>query len=283
MARRATVILVTIVLWVGVVGLFLVFLTSAAGREGAGLGFGPRVAVVELEGLIVDVRHLLEDLRAHRENPAVRAVVIRINSPGGVVAPTQELARAIHRLRDAGKPVVASFGAVAASGGYYVAVATDRIYANPGTLTGSIGVVSGKLVTRGLRERLGITTDEAHRGANALMFSRNQRFTESQWERVAAFLDRVYDEFVRVLKDKTEKIAIGDPLEKENWLGPVIDGRGPAWPSRRRSPSRWTHRFRRRRSDGASRRARCGRCGSPLRWLRCRPAWSSSSRTWARP
>src|SRR5262249_57432933 len=100
------------------------------GAEGRG-GGGPGVAVVEIEGIIVDGSSAVRELREHAENPAVKAVVLRVNSPGGVVAPTQEIFAAVQRVRKAGKPVVASFGAVAASGGYYVATAADRIYANP--------------------------------------------------------------------------------------------------------------------------------------------------------
>src|SRR5262249_17277082 len=107
------------------------------GPEG-GLAFGPRVAVVELDGVILDVDDIIRDLKSHRDNPFIRAVVVRINSPGGVVAPTQELYQSLLRLREAGKPVVASLGSIAASGGYYVATAADSIFANPGTLTGSI-------------------------------------------------------------------------------------------------------------------------------------------------
>src|SRR5207237_9759453 len=89
-------------------------------------------------------------------NPLVKAVVSRINSPGGVVGPTQELHAAIMRLREAGKPVVASLGAVAASGGYYVAVAADKIYANPGTLTGSIGVIIRLANLDALMKKVGV-------------------------------------------------------------------------------------------------------------------------------
>ena len=96
------------------------------------------------------------ELKAHRENPTVRAVVMRINSPGGVVGPTQELHDAVLRLRQAGKPVVASLGAVAASGGYYVAVAADQIYANPGTLTGSIGVIMQLANFEQLMKKVGV-------------------------------------------------------------------------------------------------------------------------------
>src|SRR5688500_522372 len=120
----------------GVAGLLLLFGSMGRGADGGAPLFGPRVAIVELEGLIAETDDLVRELRQHRDNPSVRAVVIRINSPGGVVAPTQEVYDALLRVREAGKPVVASLGSVAASGGYYVAVAADQIYANPGSLTG---------------------------------------------------------------------------------------------------------------------------------------------------
>ncbi len=151
MSRLGPVMAVTLGLWLAVLALFLV-----AGGEGAPAYFGPRVAVVELEGFILDVQDLLQDLRTYREHPQVRAVVIRINSPGGVVGPSQELYEALRRLRAEGKPVVASLGAVAASGGYYVAVAADRIYANPGTLTGSIGVIMQTANLEQLMKKVGV-------------------------------------------------------------------------------------------------------------------------------
>src|SRR5437870_642542 len=107
-------------IYVAVLLLLLVALAGVRSPEG-GAAFGPQVAVVELEGIILEVDDLVRDLRRHRENPLVRAVVIRINSPGGVVGPTQEVHQAIRRLREAGKPVVASLGSIAASGGYYIA------------------------------------------------------------------------------------------------------------------------------------------------------------------
>ena len=149
---------VALAVYVAVGGLLLVSLASlgSPGAGGSGAIFGERIALVELEGVIVDVGELVRELKGHRDNPAVRAVVIRINSPGGVVAPTQELHTALRRLREAGKPVVASLGAVAASGGYYVAVAADRIYANPGTLTGSIGVIMQLANVHDLLKKVGV-------------------------------------------------------------------------------------------------------------------------------
>ena len=137
-----TVVSITVALWAGVVLLFLAVVSaSLTGSDGPGVAFGPRVAVVELEGIIMDVEDLLRELKAHRENPQVRAVVIRINSPGGVVGPSQELHDALLRVRKAGKPVVASLGAVAASGGYWISMGADAIVAQPSTVTGSIATV----------------------------------------------------------------------------------------------------------------------------------------------
>jgi protease IV len=138
----------------------------------------------------------------------VRAILFRVDSPGGSAVASDAIWRAVVRAREAGKPVIVSMGSVAGSGGYWVSMAADRIVAAPGTITGSIGVVIGKLVVRGLRERLGVTTDEAHRGANALMFSSNQRFTDEQWGAVQRTLDRVYDAFVA-------KVAEGRGLTRE--------------------------------------------------------------------
>jgi len=104
---------------------------------------GDQVAIVPVEGEIFDARPVVDDLRRHSENRAVKAIVVRINSPGGAIVPSQEIFAAIRRVRsDSGKPVVASMDSVAASGGYYVAVACDTIVANPGSITGSIGVIA---------------------------------------------------------------------------------------------------------------------------------------------
>ena len=157
-----------LVIYLGTAALFVAVLSSMFGvaRRGGGALFGERVAIVELEGLIVDVDDQVRELRAYRDNPGIRAVVIRINSPGGAVAPTQELYGAIRRLREAGKPVVASLGAVAASGGYYVAVAADQIYANPGTLTGSIGVVMQMANLNALMKKVGSSTWSSRRASS---------------------------------------------------------------------------------------------------------------------
>jgi protease-4 len=188
---------VTLALWAGVVVLFLVVGSMAVrGPEGAALAFGPRVAVVELDGMILDVEELLRELKVHRENPLVRAVVIRINSPGGVVGPTQELHDALLRLRKAGKPVVASLGAVAASGGYYVAVAADQIYANPGTLTGSIGVIMQTANLESLMKKVGVDYVVVKAGRYKDLGNMSRPMTVEERRLLQTLLDDVHAQFV---------------------------------------------------------------------------------------
>lgn len=104
---------------------------------------GSRVAVIPVEGIIDESRDIIETLHRYRDQNNVRAIVIRINSPGGSVVPSQEIFEEIRKTRrESGKPIVASLDSVAASGGYYIAVGCDRIVANPGSLTGSIGVIA---------------------------------------------------------------------------------------------------------------------------------------------
>jgi protease-4 len=198
--RRVAVIGLTLGLWAGVLILFLVVLAGVLrGPEGGAAGFGPRVAVVELEGLIVDVEDVLKDLRSHRDNPTIRAVVVRINSPGGVVGPTQEIHDALQRLRQAGKPVVASLGAVAASGGYYVAVGADRIYANPGTLTGSIGVLMQMANLQSLMKKVGVEYVVVKAGQFKDMGNFSRPMTVEERRVLQALLDDVHAQFIQAV------------------------------------------------------------------------------------
>lgn len=129
----------------GLAGLFFVFfvilfLALAAILDGDGLPFGDKVAVVEIDGIITEPDTINKQIKDYGERDDVKAIVIRINSPGGGVGPSQEVYKEVKKV-GAKKKVVASMGAVAASGGYYIAAAADKIIANPGTITGSIGVI----------------------------------------------------------------------------------------------------------------------------------------------
>ncbi len=125
----------------------------------------------------------------------MRAILFRIDSPGGSAVASETIWREVVRARDQGKPVIVSMGDVAGSGGYYIAAPADKIVAQPGTLTGSIGVLAGKVVVADLLKKLGITSDSVQRGANAAMFSEFEDFSPAGRERLDAFLDRIYGGF----------------------------------------------------------------------------------------
>jgi protease-4 len=129
-------------------------------------------------------------------------VVLRVNSPGGVVAPTQEIFAAVERVRAAGKPVVASLGSVAASGGYYVAVAANKIYANPGTLTGSIGVVMQLANIEGLMKKVGVDYVVVKAGTYKDIGNFARPLKPEERQVLQGLLDDVYDQFVGAVAER---------------------------------------------------------------------------------
>ncbi|MGA4991913.1 signal peptide peptidase SppA [Nonomuraea bangladeshensis] len=154
-------------------------------------------------------------LRAARRDEHVKAVVFRVDSPGGSYVASDTVWREVVLTRKV-KPVIVSMGDLAASGGYFVSMAADVIVAQPGTLTGSIGVYGGKPVFADLLQRMGISTEMVAEGANAGMFSPSRAFSPEQWERVNAWLDRIYDDFVGKVassrdlsRERTHELARG--------------------------------------------------------------------------
>ncbi|SKA26477.1 signal peptide peptidase A. Serine peptidase. MEROPS family S49 [Marinactinospora thermotolerans DSM 45154] len=148
-----------------------------------------------LGGLTMGSDTVAAALRAARRDPHVRAVVFRVDSPGGSYVASDIIRREVRLTEEAGKPVVVSMGDFAASGGYFVAVGAGTIVAQPGTLTGSIGVFMGKVVLSELLRRVGVASDSVDYGAHAGMFGSDHRFSASEWERVNAMLDHIYDDF----------------------------------------------------------------------------------------
>jgi protease-4 len=150
-------------------------------------------------------------LRAACADEGARAVVLRVNSPGGSYTASDVIWREVVRLRAAGKPVVVSMGDVAASGGYFISAPADVIVVQPGTITGSIGVFMGKPVLRELFGRAGVTTDSVTDGSgapSATMFSSSRPFSEAEWARINEWLDAVYADF-------TDKVASGRRMSAE--------------------------------------------------------------------
>ncbi|MGE0821484.1 MAG: signal peptide peptidase SppA [Candidatus Binatia bacterium] len=154
---------------------------------------------------------LVAAFRAAVEDEEVKAILFRVDSPGGSYVASDTIWRETLRAKEAGKPVVVSMGNVAGSGGYFVAMLAEKIVAQPGTITGSIGVLAGKMLTKELWDKIGVTWDEVHTDANALLWTNLHDYTPEQWAQFQASLDRIYEDF-------TSKAAEGRNLPKEKLL-----------------------------------------------------------------
>jgi protease IV len=194
-------------------------------RKRDGMETSSPIALIEGEGTIIDGDSseggfgggdrtmggdtVAKAIRDATEDKDVKVILFRVNSPGGSATASDQMLQAVRKAQKAGKKVVVSMGNVAASGGYYVSLSADKIFASPSTITGSIGVLSGKIVLGKSYELLGINVREIHEGTNALMQSDAQGFTPEQWAKLNASLDAIYNDF-------TAKVAEGRkmPLEK---------------------------------------------------------------------
>src|SRR5580704_17796619 len=182
-------------------GLALIYATGPIrrGRSGRGpLGGGGGMGSDTISAAI----------RSAARDPQARAIVLRVNSPGGSYVASDTIWREVVRARAGGTPVVVSMGDVAASGGYYISMAADQIVAQPGTITGSIGVLTGKPVAGAALGRAGITSDRITQGAHAAMFSQLEPFSESEWALINDWLDHIYADF-------TGKVATGRAMTPE--------------------------------------------------------------------
>lgn len=176
-----------------------------------------RIGLVEIVGDIEESETAVDQLDRMDRDATVKAVVLRIDSPGGGVAASQEIYDAVQRVRDDGKPVVASMGGVAASGGYYVACAADSIVANPGTLTGSIGVIMSFPNTEELFRKVGVKFETIKTGKFKDVGSMWRPMTDEERTLLQGVLGNVYDQFVDAIVD-------GRGMAREEIL-PYADGR----------------------------------------------------------
>jgi protease-4 len=162
-------------------------------------------------GLIMGSRTVSRAFSAAIEDPEVKAIVFRVDSPGGSYVASDTIRREVVRARKAGKPVIATMGNLAASGGYFVSMAADKVVAHSTTLTGSIGVFAGKPVTRELWNKLGVTFDQVHTSDHARMWSKTHEYTEEEWRLLQDWLDHVYMDF-------TAKAAQGRNMKHQEIL-----------------------------------------------------------------
>lgn len=177
----------------------------------------PRVAVIRVNGPIVggddaDMAWgspssttsgaLMRQFRKARQDDSVQAVLLRVNSPGGSAAATQEAAAELQKLKDLGKPVVVSMGDTAASGAYWLAAYGDKIYANPSTITGSIGVYMSYYDVPGLSEKLGVREEKIKSGPHKDIFSPFRPMTEEERRLTQNMVDDMYEQFVAVVAEQ---------------------------------------------------------------------------------
>jgi protease-4 len=217
-ARRHPILRGLLILALVGVGL-VVAAVGLASLTGGGVGLislGPSVGVLELRGVIADASDAIDTLDRFRRSDGTAAVVVRVDSPGGAVAPSQELYDAVWRLREQ-KPVIASLGNVAASGGYYVASAADVIVADPGTITGSIGAIMSLPLYAPLAEKLGISEQIVKSGPFKDTGHPLRPMTPEERAVLQAMVDDVLTQFV-------EAVARGRGMETER-VRILADGR----------------------------------------------------------
>lgn len=194
---------------IGVMGMAMWMGRSTDGFDGEAVG------VVEIEGAIADARETIESIRQFREDDDIKAIVIRINSPGGAVGPSQEIYREIRKTIGS-KKVVASMGTVAASGGYYIACAADGIVANPGTITGSIGVIMGYTNFRQLLDKIGMVPVVIKSGPYKDTGSPTREMRDDEREILQTIISGIHQQFVTAIaegrkmdREKVESSADG--------------------------------------------------------------------------
>ncbi len=183
---------------------------------------GDKIAVVELFGTIMESGSIIEQFQEYNENESVKAILFHINSGGGLVAPSQEIYQAVRRTRDGGKPVVVSMESVAASGGYYVACGADTIMANPGTTTGSIGVIAEFMNLTDLMDKIGIQYETIKSGRFKDTGSPFRDPTPADRDHLQNWVDDAYQQFVDVVAHE-RNLSMEEVLELAD--GRIFTGR----------------------------------------------------------
>lgn len=205
----------TLILILVIIGLFrLGYLTL--GDKGLPWAEKDRIALIEINGVITESEETIDNLRKYSQEEGVKGIVLRIESPGGGVVPAQEIYREVLAIKEKGKPVVVSMGNVGASGGYYIACAATKIFANPGTITGSIGVIMALSNIEELLGKLGLKTTVIKSGKHKDMGSPLRPLSEEERAILQKLLDDVHYQFIKAVAqgrklplDKVKELADG--------------------------------------------------------------------------
>ena len=205
-------------LWWGLGSFFALLIAFRAGAMLNGLGsqgIGKKVGIIQVSGPILSSNPTVKDLENFRNRKDISAILVRIDSPGGLVAPTQEIYEKIKTIKEE-KPIIASMASVAASGGYYIALGADTIIANPGTIVGSIGVIMNYPVMTKFLDKVGIEFETVKSGDLKDVGSYSREVTEADRKHLNEMVDDMYSQFVNVVsqnrslsKEEVKKIADG--------------------------------------------------------------------------
>ena len=205
--------------WFVYIFLGLLVLSAVLGRMGAKdvlYDSEETLALVEINGMINDSSDIVRQLRSYRRDDDIKGIILRIDSPGGAVAPSQEIYEEVLRIRAANKKIYASMGSLAASGGYYIACPVDRIFANPGTLTGSIGVIMAFTNAEKLIEKIGLQAEVIKSGRLKDVGSPMRKMTKEERRYLQKVADDVHAQFIEAVSkgrnlkpEETRQLADG--------------------------------------------------------------------------
>ncbi len=200
----------------------IVMVFTESDTEDVSSGTAGTIAIVEINEAIISSERIVHQIKRYRENTNVGAIVVRVESPGGGVSASQEIYQEIKKTRESGKPIVVSMGAVAASGGYYIAVGASKIVANPGSITGSIGVISQFMHVNELFDKIGITSTTIKSGKLKDAGSPFRKPSDEDKKYFQEMIDDVYDQFVSTV---AEERKLAKSLVKKYADGRVFTGR----------------------------------------------------------
>lgn len=216
MRKHPIILGILLLVVLGIASFMLGFGLSYLAGEGGFFHFRDKVAIVTVRGIITDSKNSVDQIKKYSEESDVKAIVVRIDSPGGGVAASQEIYDSVLNARKK-KKVVASMGSVAASGGYYIACAADRIVANPGTVTGSIGAIMHFSNVEELVKKVGLKSSVVKSGQYKDIGSPFRNMTDSERQLIQDVINDIYDQFL-------EAVSINRGISKDE-LRKVADGR----------------------------------------------------------
>jgi protease-4 len=221
MRRHPVILGFCILLFIGVVFFTLIYALNLLKGEGRSLHLRAKVGVIRIDGIIVDSGEIIDQIDEFSDDDGITAIVLRINSSGGGVVPSQEIYQSVRELRKK-KKVVASMGAIAASGGYLIATAADRIMANPGTITGSISAVMHFADVQELMSKVGVRSSVVKSGKFKDIGSPVREMTAEEKQLIQGIVDDIYDQFAQTISEN-RKIPIGAILNLAD--GRIFSGR----------------------------------------------------------